>query len=94
MSTSNPAPDATSNSGVPTDPQQLAQAVADAMWARDHATHAMGMTLVSVAPGSAVIHMTVRRDMLNGHGTCHGQRQYHHVQWGLGAGAIARANRG
>ena len=72
MSTSNPTPDATPNPGAPTDPQQLAQAVADAMWARDHATHAMGMTLVSVAPGSAVIHMTVRRDMLNGHGTCHG----------------------
>ncbi len=52
--------------------QQLAQDVAQAMWARDHATQALGMSLVAVAPGSATVAMPVRQDMLNGHGMCHG----------------------
>lgn len=42
------------------------------MWTRDNATHALGMTLVSVAPGQAVMRMTVRSDMVNGHHICHG----------------------
>lgn len=53
-------------------PQQLAEQVRDAMWAGDHATKMLGMEIVAVGPGSAVIRMTVRRDMLNGHATCHG----------------------
>lgn len=42
------------------------------MWARDNASQAMGMSLVSVAPGSAVLSMRVREDMVNGHRICHG----------------------
>ncbi len=53
-------------------PQALAQAASQAMWTRDNATHALGMELVSVAPGRAVLHMTVRADMVNGHHICHG----------------------
>jgi acyl-CoA thioesterase len=56
----------------PTDAHALAQEVAQAMWARDHATQALGMSIVAVAPGSATIAMPVRQDMLNGHGMCHG----------------------
>ena len=52
--------------------QQLATDVAQAMWGRDHATQALGMSIVAVAPGSATIAMPVRQDMLNGHGMCHG----------------------
>jgi len=61
--------DATS---VPTDPQALAQAVADAMWSRDHATNALGMRIEAIGPGSATLSMPVRTDMLNGHAMCHG----------------------
>jgi acyl-CoA thioesterase len=42
------------------------------MWARDRASQALGMALEEVRPGFARVRMTVRPDMLNGHGTCHG----------------------
>jgi acyl-CoA thioesterase len=42
------------------------------MWARDRASQALGMVLEDVRPGFARVRMTVRADMLNGHGTCHG----------------------
>ncbi len=62
----------TDSTTVPTDPQQLAQAVANAMWSRDNATQALGMEVLAVGPGSATIAMPVRTDMLNGHHMCHG----------------------
>lgn len=55
-----------------TNPQELALAASKAMWTRDNATHALGMELVSVAPGRAVLRMKVRSDMVNGHHICHG----------------------
>lgn len=42
------------------------------MWARDNASQAMGMSLVTVGPGSAVLSMRVREDMVNGHQIGHG----------------------
>ncbi|WP_101103111.1 hydroxyphenylacetyl-CoA thioesterase PaaI [Macromonas bipunctata] len=62
----------TDSTTVPTDPQQLAQAVANAMWSRDNATNALGMEILAIGPGSATIAMPVRTDMLNGHHMCHG----------------------
>lgn len=53
-------------------PQATAEAVRDGMLANDRATKALGMTIESVAPGRAVLRMTVREDMLNGHDICHG----------------------
>lgn len=52
--------------------QATAELVRDGMFPNDHATKALGMEVVSIAPGTAVMRMTVRRDMLNGHQTCHG----------------------
>lgn len=52
--------------------QRLAEQVAQAMLARDGATRALGMQLQAVGPGYACLRMSVRRDMLNGHNTCHG----------------------
>ncbi len=57
---------------LPTDPQALAEASAQAMWARDQATQGLGMSIDRMAPGQAVMSMPVRQDMLNGHGMCHG----------------------
>jgi acyl-CoA thioesterase len=54
------------------DAAALARACADAMWKDDAATQALGMNLVSVAPGQAVITMTVTASMVNGHKLCHG----------------------
>ena len=57
---------------VPADPQVLAEAVGQGMYSVDPATQAMGIVLEMIAPGEARMRMTVRRDMLNGHQTCHG----------------------
>ena len=54
------------------DAAALARACADAMWKEDAATQSLGMQLISVAPGQAVITMTVTDRMVNGHKTCHG----------------------
>ena len=50
----------------------LAKATAADMYARDHATQALGIKIVSVTAGHASMQMIVRQDMLNGHQTCHG----------------------
>lgn len=55
-----------------TDPQALADAVTQAMWSRDRATQGLGMQILSVKPGYALIAMPVRGDMVNGHYICHG----------------------
>lgn len=55
-----------------TDPQQLAERCAEAMFARDRASQKLGMKIESVAPGRAVLSMMVTDDMIQGHGSCHG----------------------
>lgn len=57
---------------APADPQMLAAAVGAAMYAGDDASQALGMRLEAIGPGHARMSMRVRRDMLNGHKTCHG----------------------
>ena len=42
------------------------------MWAADDASRALGMELVEIDDGWAVVRMSVRPDMVNGHGLCHG----------------------
>jgi acyl-CoA thioesterase len=42
------------------------------MWAEDRASQSLGMRLVDVGPGTATLAMTVREDMVNGHGIAHG----------------------
>lgn len=52
--------------------QERAERSSVAMWKDDHASQAFGMTIESVGPGVATISMVVRKDHLNGHGSCHG----------------------
>jgi acyl-CoA thioesterase len=54
------------------DAAELARACADAMWADDAASRGLGMQLISVEPGHAVLAMAVTERMVNGHGICHG----------------------
>nr|WP_179665830.1 hydroxyphenylacetyl-CoA thioesterase PaaI [Nocardioides panaciterrulae] len=42
------------------------------MWSGDAASRSLGMSLDAVAPGRAVVSMTVRPDMVNGWDVCHG----------------------
>ena len=54
-------------------PQELAAQVGASMFAVDRASKDfMQMELVSCEPGRAVMRMTVREAMLNGHQICHG----------------------
>lgn len=55
-----------------TDANEIARRSAAAMWADDKASPSLGMEIVSVGPGSAVIAMSVGETMVNGLGICHG----------------------
>lgn len=53
-------------------PEERARRSARAMWTDDHASQALGMRIVEVGPGRAVLEMPVRNDMVNGHAIGHG----------------------
>jgi acyl-CoA thioesterase len=55
-----------------TDEDALARRCADAMWASDRASQALGMEVIEVGAGRARVTMTVGEAMANGHGSCHG----------------------
>jgi len=54
------------------DAATLARACADAMWAEDATSRGLGIELIAVEPGSAVLLMVVGAQMVNWHNTCHG----------------------
>jgi acyl-CoA thioesterase len=56
----------------PPSPQQTADLVRQGMFANDRASKSLGMEVLEVGPGRAVLTMAVRDDMLNGHDICHG----------------------
>ncbi len=53
-------------------PEERARRSADAMWASDRASQALGMKITDVDPGTATLEMTVRDDMVNGQDIGHG----------------------
>lgn len=57
---------------VSPDAQHVAEAARDAMLRGDRSTHALGIRIEAVGPGTCTATMTVREDMLNGHAICHG----------------------
>lgn len=54
------------------DAMTLARAASSAMERDDLCSQGLGIEILSAAPGEAMVRMTVRDDMVNGHGTCHG----------------------
>lgn len=54
------------------DADQLARLCAERMWSDDNASRALGMVIESTSEGRAIVSMSVREDMVNGHGSCHG----------------------
>jgi acyl-CoA thioesterase len=50
----------------------LARRCANTMWSDDRATSTLGIELLDVAAGTAVLAMFVTPAMVNGHGICHG----------------------
>jgi acyl-CoA thioesterase len=67
-----PAPADDAGAHSETDPGDIARACAQRMWEEDKASQALGMSLIEITPGGAVMSMPVRSDMANGHGMCHG----------------------
>ncbi len=53
-------------------PQRIAEDAVRQFLAEDTVARALGITVSSVAPGAVTVRMTVRREMLNGHGSAHG----------------------
>ena len=53
-------------------PQELAEACAKKLWESDSASQRLGKKIEWVAPGEAVLSMTVTEDMINGHRIAHG----------------------
>ncbi|MBL8999071.1 MAG: hotdog fold thioesterase, partial [Gemmatimonadetes bacterium] len=53
-------------------PAELAQRVADLMMEHDAFSKWLGIEFLEIAPAKAVIRMTVRPEMCNGFGVCHG----------------------
>ena len=54
------------------DPDQIAEASARAMWARDDASKWLGASLDAVGPGWSRMSLTVAKHHTQGHDMCHG----------------------
>jgi hypothetical protein len=53
-------------------PDDLARACADAIWKEDDASKGLGMEILRIKPGEAVLTMTIKPHMVNGQGIAHG----------------------
>jgi acyl-CoA thioesterase len=58
------------------DAQELAQRLVRGMLSRDAFSTWLGVELVALRPGACTLRMTVRAEMLNGFGVCHGGVTY------------------
>jgi acyl-CoA thioesterase len=56
--------------------QELAESVVRLMMARDEFSRSLGMRIVEIAPRRSTVTLTVRPDMVNGFGVCHGAVTY------------------
>ena len=54
------------------DEQRLAERVVSSMLKRDAYSQWLGLEIIDVAPNAATVRMTVRPEMVNGFGVCHG----------------------
>jgi acyl-CoA thioesterase len=52
--------------------QQLAERIVSAMMAKDAFSQWLGIDVVDIRPRNATVRMTVREEMVNGFGVCHG----------------------
>jgi acyl-CoA thioesterase len=52
--------------------QQLAERVVSSMMEKDAFSQSLGIEVVDVRPRAATVRLTVRADMVNGFGVCHG----------------------
>jgi acyl-CoA thioesterase len=62
----------TETSSSADDALRRAREAVQSLYAADLASRSLGIDIIDVAPGRVKIAMTVRSDMVNGHGMCHG----------------------
>jgi acyl-CoA thioesterase len=62
----------TENTPPAEDAARLAQSQVQSLYRTDRASRSFGVEVIDVAPGRVRAEMTVREDMVNGHGMCHG----------------------
>jgi acyl-CoA thioesterase len=60
------------NTAAGLSPDQLARACAEAMWQDDNASQGLGMEILEIKAGHAKLAMTIKPEMVNGHGIAHG----------------------
>jgi acyl-CoA thioesterase len=60
------------DTGVPDEALHRAREVVRSLYEADQASQSLGIEIIDVAPGRVRIAMTVRADMVNGYGMCHG----------------------
>jgi acyl-CoA thioesterase len=53
-------------------PKDRAEKAAQTMWDQDHASQWLGMKVITVSEGRAILELTVAQHHCNGHGMCHG----------------------
>lgn len=75
------------------DVDAIGRACARRMLEGDCVSQGLGITLVSAGAGRAVLEMTVRQDMLNGFGTCHGGVLYTFADTALSCACNSRNER-
>jgi acyl-CoA thioesterase len=52
--------------------RSVARRSVDALYGGDRASQMLGMKVEECAPGTSIVSMRIRADMVNGHGICHG----------------------
>ncbi len=58
--------------------------IVDTMMAKDYFSQWLGLQILEIKKGSCKLQMTVRKEMLNGHGTAHGGITYSFADSALG----------
>ena len=72
IASNDPGGESAMNLKITLSPDDLARACAEAMWKEDDASKGLGMDLLEIKAGKAVLAMKILPHMVNGHGIAHG----------------------
>ena len=67
--------------------------IVDMMMAKDYFSQWLGLQILEIKKGSCKLQMTVRKEMLNGHGTAHGGITYSFADSALGFASNSHGQR-
>ena len=72
---------------------QSPKEIVDIMIAKDYFSQWLGVEILEIKKGSCKLKMTVRKEMLNGHGTAHGGITYSFADSALGFASNSRGQK-